>query len=446
MSPVLLSPPVLILFSIAIASMYTIYTVDWTLVPFLHHVTPTLLPITLYLRLSALRQLVPLLASALLGLLSSRIGSVRALALAYSFVWLGILAFVLAPQNIYLVTAGIFMYSTISALRVVRIAILADLVAPCNRTATLAWHLAISPVAALIAPSMWDLLQNWHAVLSTSLWSGSEFVFDRFTLNHTIALVMLTAAILAIFAYRDKLDTSHVTAIQTNIQGNRLASPEYGTVNTNMNIQQVRQANATPTTQWTLIFIPLLTGPNLGLCASAKTLQPALMGPFGKVASYVAHTYTVMAAIGLVPPFCIATLSNKLSDHTLLLKLSGGVLYMPLFGGISASRVAVAFVLLVLASSFFTTALLSMFSKKVEDPRQRAAALGILWSVAHAVPALLQLLLADRLMAVFGSWTFCLAFLPTAMVFVAVMSPWFARISKTQWTSSRNNNSCLSIT
>lgn len=145
------------------------------------------------------------------------------------------------------------------------------------------------------------------------------FVFDCFILNHIIALVMLTAVILTIDTYRYILGPCHVATFHFNNRGNHVASPEYGAVSTNINIQLVRQAHARTTFQWTSIFTPLSFGPNLCLHASAEILQPALIGTFGKDAFFVAHENTALAAIGLVPPLCSTTLFSVLSDRTMII-------------------------------------------------------------------------------------------------------------------------------
>lgn len=411
--------------------MYTISTIEWTLLPFLSHFHQSSLPVSFYLKLSALPQLVPLAANTFLGLLSSKIGSVRTLAIAYTIVALGVSALILAPGNLPVVTIGIVMYSTIQSLRVVRIAIIADLVSSEQRTAALAWHLAVAPVAALAAPVTWHFVQLWPTTISIPVFSW-DFIFDRFTLNYSIALIMLITIVFTTYTYQPILEPRIVDT--TNLTNPNVPTKdcEYGA--TNMLEEHTGTVHTRSTLQWMLIFIPLSFFPNLGLCASAETFQPALMLTFGKDESYVATAYIIVAVVAFLPPLCMAALSNIMSDRAMVvfglsLKVIGGLLYTPLLGGVSPTRVVIGFVLFVQASSFFTTALLSMFTKKVVQPRKRAAAMGILWSISNGVPALIQVLLANQLMQIFGTWTFCLAFLPTPVVLALVLSPWFGRIA-----------------
>lgn len=434
-------PAVLLIFFFAFANAYTSSAVEWTLFPFLRYVSPSTVSTaavsTRYLTLSAITQLVPIPTNLIVGFLAARIGPVCTLALGQSIVSIGsLLLTFISPVNAHLLEPVVALYSVVWSLRVLRLSILSDLVEPARRTAVMGLHLFSSSLAAFVAPVAWAAMLRIREPFVLNLPLAQPTV-DRFVLNYAVAFVLMSSCAILAVAARSTLERGPAVPVVLSTQPEAGSGPAFYRVTTDVEGSAEEAllggGRAWGTKEWVFLFTLLLIGPGIAFCVIQETFQPAVMGVFGATAVELAYLYKIVAAFSVLPPLLAASLSTWLCDRDLMvlglsLKLAGAALYMPVCGGLSRQRVVLAYMLVVQASEFFNTAVIALFTKKVGGGGKCAEAIGVMYSMAHSVPALLQVALAGKLMSVFGTWMMGVAFLPTVAVLIVIASPCFGSL------------------
>lgn len=158
------------------------------------------------------------------------------------------------------------------------------------------------------------------------------------------------------------------------------------------------------------------------------SFQPVLVDVYGMTEGGVGKMYAIVGGLAIIPPIMIALLARVLSDRAIallgiMLKFCGASLWLPLFGPVRLWQCVAGFILCVKASQFFTTSIISAFTKTVGE-KGSSKQLGFMWSICNLGPAVLQLGFASRAIAVYGTWWFVTSLLPVVVGLVMVMHPW----------------------
>lgn len=172
-------------FIIAFLTMLSMTSLSPTLLLFMNEATftsPT--HITPYVTASALATTAPIVSNILLTSLASHFGPGRALAVGAMIAAFGMVLVVLSRGILALFYIGYTLYSMCNSLRIVRVSLLSKIVPPEERTTVLATHALMTPVGALVGPTIWIIAQNYRGSFRFLDW----IVVDRFTLTYMVTI------------------------------------------------------------------------------------------------------------------------------------------------------------------------------------------------------------------------------------------------------------------
>lgn len=158
--------------------------------------------------------------------------------------------------------------------------------------------------------------------------------------------------------------------------------------------------------------------------------QPLLVNRFNASGQELGVIFFIISLLALIPPLLVAYLSRFLQDRHiivigLLAKMIGIALFLPLFDHeVHEWQVICGFILIIKASIFFFTASMSLFTKLL-GIMSNGTLLGILSSCSALGPAAAQLLFAERMLTVFGTFGYAAFGAPVVLAMVIVIHPWF---------------------
>lgn len=112
----------------------------------------------------------------------------------------------------------------------------------------------------------------------------------------------------------------------------------------------------------------------------------------------------------------------------LILKVVGESLYLLLFGKDKGVwQPFVGFIICINGSIFCITSLITLFTKVLRSLCS-ASTIGYLWSFPNTMPAVVQLMLTQKIMDAYSTWTFMIFVAPTIMALLITITPYGWRI------------------
>lgn len=432
--------PVAAVLLIALATTYLITNVDWTLFLYLNHVAQHRQQLdSLYITLTALRSLLPSFVSIAAGHLTSVFGTGPVLAISHILVAIGLVLLAARAIGSTLFIA-ISLFSIAPAMRVVRISAIADIVPPSQRTCVLAWHYCMYPFGAILETAAWLILQQWKRSIFIY-----GFLIDRYTIHYGFGACLMLLVSITAYAFRSQFNhyANAITDTERLLSEAVPPTPEYESSETRppFETQPTSYNSATRVAWFVLLMLPV----RFTLMIMTVIVQPAMVTHFGLDEAQVGLMYTLLAFTAVIPPVVLTLFSSHLSDRAILivglvLKMIGAALYLPIFGPVRCWQVVAGATLAVKASAFFTTAVFSLFTKVVAKGRDRNTMLGYIWAFTEGASALLQLLLSNFIMRLFGRWGLVVYLWPVYVAIVLVLHPslWL------KFADGGNNSNCIS--
>lgn len=174
-------------------------------------------------------------------------------------------------------------------------------------------------------------------------------------------------------------------------------------------------------------------GVNVSAGLYMTAFQPVLVNVFNTSDAKLGLIFELIAVLAILPPLLVALLSRWLMDRQIVIiglmsKLIGMVLFLPLFGEVREWQVIVGFMLIIKASIFFSTASMSLFTKLLGS-MSSSSLIGLLASGSNVGPAVAQILLADHIVKLFGSFSFGLFSIPAIVSLGFIVHPlWWKRL------------------
>lgn len=438
---------VLLVFFTAIATVVSCFLVNATMVPFLNEINYTnSTDASFYIRANSLQVLARVPISILLGHISSVFGSVPTLGYSFVVAIVGILLLLLSRASVIVFLIAYLLSSVLLSVRVLRIAIISDLVSPASRTTFFALHQLMNPISNLLAPLCWIQIQRWTGSVSIM---SNIIVLDRFSLSHLTAIVLLLVAFIISRSFLSEVEDT------ADAEPNSAATVQHPPESEPLLRETPRsQAPNSATNYTTLPIDEVVLGepPNFSFYLAVSVLgrvstsiaavsfQPILVDIFLVSDARLGRIYLMAASLALGFPLISAFLSRFLSDKEvmllgLLLKLGGNLLYLPLFGPVSVLQLVVAYVL-TYRTAIFQTAALSSYTKTVRDRGSRKRGIANLNAGSNAAGALVRLVVAKWILLIFDSWWFALFTIPTILALLLVIINWNSLSSPASHDSS----------
>lgn len=430
---------------------------------------------TFYVRTQAVFLLVPVTCAIPLGHLAHRFGTRAIFPSCYAVVAVGLTVLLLFRRSRLLFLFGYVLYAVNVGVRVVRFAVVSEYVPTCHRTMIMALYQLMIPVGAIVAPVIWMAFQMWQGEIV--LWH-SFLVVDRFSLTFAFCVLVALCLVLLTFvalspkrpnisernsdgmharpheeAAVEGFETSEILSDHSRnsdehveyVDGEEEITPFCGTPD-----GQFDEWKAPPTmimgpegliedeeaTQphmnehyWRRFkfFALLIMLMNLTYALVLAVFQPALVQTFHATDRHLANVYVLMGTLSLLPPILTAAMSKRMSDRQIILlgivlKIIGALQFVPVFGAVREWQVIVGMILVVKATTFFTAAAMSAFTK-VLGPLCTPASIGQLCAMANSVPAFVQLAFAANIVQVFESGWSAVFVLPAVLALFLVLSP-----------------------
>lgn len=390
--------------------------------------------ITFYVQLSVIQTAVPVVCHVALAQLADIIGASRALAAVCGLVFLGLAGLTLFTESRFLFAGAFILYSMAQSLRPVRTIVLSDVTEayPHARTSVMSYHALMTPLGALVGPLLW---------LACEMYKGDWQLLgplrvNAFTLDYFAAMLFVLVMI-NIAAFLLPVNTREDPASSGSSGGGSSARHASGAIPSEEVIQvhmsDGRDIEVHPARFQSAIFryfCTIMFCCNMSMGLYMVSFQPIMLAR-GTTGQELGLIYEVISVTAIVPPLLVAYLSKRLMDRQILLiglvvKILGITLFLPVFGDpVPRWSIVAGFVLLIKASVFFGTASMSLFTKLLSSGLSGGFHIGLLSSISALGPALAQLFFAEKMLSLFGGWSFGVFVLPVAFAFGLVLWPWY---------------------
>ena len=434
---------VTIVMMLAILTMIVIALMEWVLLLFLNHIGFTTFSSSdFYIKAASLKLLVPLLYNILFSKLSNHIGPFLTLGYGYLMTAIGLFTIVIFRSSRIAFLFGFTAYSTCMTMRIIRINFLALLISREHRTSVLAIHQLMTPIGAILGSLIWYIAQLWNG--EVQLYVSQRFlIIDRFFIVQGLTgLMMALAAIICFTVLRNKETSTGIGTCNTQQQEQQPLLPENhredseeGISSQDASISEQMEPNQNENWQLFLYLCSIILLVRLSASLHDVAFQPIMVDIFRSTDGEMALMFGVIAALSIIPPFLITMWARYTQDRNILLtgllvKVIGMVLYLPIFGYPNRTQILIGYVLILKASVFFVTAILSLVTKTVNN-RKRSMALGYIWSVAGIGPAITQLLLREMVIDVWRSWKFAMMIGPGVVGLIMTIYPkWWEKMDE----------------
>lgn len=416
---------------IASTTLCIVFLVDGTLLLYLNqlqYTTPT--NPSFYVISTAIGLLLRAPVNLLLGQLGSRYGSGRTLSVTFLIIFIGLLSLTFAHVSRSIFLTGYLLYSLISAGRVLRISLISDLVDDDQRTTSMALHQLMTPLANLLGPFIWIIIQKWQGefVLGKGL-----VIMNRFAVNYLLCACLVVGMYFVCNRFlvmndganreEEPLLMSDVDVEQrwnesTNLIGETENDDSQSTVHLGGNV-------GTYSTPSLMFYFTVIV---LGRATTATydvAFQTVLVDVFFVSDAELGQIHIIVGMIAIFFPILVAMLSRFVKDRDiimvgLVLKVIGMALYLPIFGTVQKWQVVIGYILIVKAM-IYQTALLSSFTKRT--PGDKAAMIGYLYAASNGTAALLRFAVSPFVLRIFGGWGYFLLAIPGLMTISIVVWP-----------------------
>lgn len=447
----MLSSTIVYLLFVAFGTMFTGQLMEAPLLLYMQKLKFTTSPeSTFYIMTLAISSLVPVLCTVPFGHLSSRFGPGTTLSFCYFTVAVGVCTVILSRDNKFMFLVGYILYSITLGVRLLRFAIIGDIVEERNRTMIMAIHTFMIPAGALVAPLIWLLCQQWRQ--HTNVF---QITFDRFSLDFSVGI--LSALACSAISYSKLRVTGADVSVPVNAtmtenkdasETIKLENENYGSCENSSEVNNCGTLTSIETTTTTapnksvsiVLFTWMLLFIRLTWMIGMATFQPILIHKFAFDDAKIGKTYLLTGLISLLPPVIIVILTMVTNDRVILLlgfflKIIGIMFYLPIFSSLGYWQVIIAYSLLAKGTMFCSTTIISLFTK-VFGGSKSSKEMAYVWSVANMVPVAIQIVMANRLVGLFNTWKFGLLLIPIASCLLIVMSPLSNKYLGTKSTSS----------
>lgn len=380
-----------------------------------------------YVTASAVNTAAPIVSNIFYTIVASRFGPGRALAFGSVMAAVGLMLVMIMRSSLLWFLIGYALYSTCNSFRVIRVSLLSKVVPPDELTTVLATHAVMTPIGALVGPLVWLMAQTYRGRMDITGW----FAFDRFSIAYCVTITALVAIVLVSLAFLRHIipyNAHEGETVDDSGADDGTSGDQYHTAvlhfadghDQTLDLHAYRNAVFR-------FFCTIMLGVNMSAGVYMTAFQPILVNVYHTSDAKLGVIFEMIGLFAMIPPLLVAVLSKVLKDRQILLiglgiKIIGMVLFLPIFGSVREWQVIVGFLLIIKASIFFTTATLSLFTKLLGS-MSTSALLGILASASAVGPALAQILVSERILAWFGTWSFALFALPAAGSIVTVLLP-----------------------
>ena len=414
---------------IASTTLCIVFLVDGTLLLYLnqlHYTTPT--NPSFYVITTAIGLLLRAPVNLLLGQLGGRYGSSRTLSVTFLIIFIGLLSLTFAHVSRSIFLIGYLLYSLISAGRVLRISLISDLVDDDQRTTSMALHQLMTPLANLVGPCIWIIIQKWQGEL---VLGNGVVIMNRFGVNYLLCACLVVGMYFICNRYlndrpnreEESLLMSDVDVEQRwNESTNLIRETENEDLQSTVHLGGDVRMYITPSLMFYFTVIVLGRATTTTYDVAFQTI---LVDVFFVSDAELGKIHIIVGMIAICFPILVAMLSRFVKDRDiimvgLVLKVIGMALYLPIFGTVQKWQVVIGYILIVKAM-IYQTALLSSFTKRT--PGDKAAMIGYLYAASNGTAALLRFAVSPFVLRIFGGWEYFLSAIPGLMTISIVVWP-----------------------
>jgi len=408
---------------LAFCTMVMMNSIAPTLLLYLHHVGFTGDDdIGFYVTCSVIATAVPVFSHTAVGSLASIVGPRDAMAVTSVVVGLALVGMSIPlSRPFFALMYGI--YSLSQSIRTIRTFLLSIAVPAADRTRVMSIHMLMTPLGAIVGPFIWLLADSYpYQVPILGRWK-----LDSYTINFgTAALVSFGSAIIARTALPENVSRLAAENEQKSSSQRSDIDPvvvhmedghDYAVLPAEYRFRVFRY------------FCILMFSVNLSMGIFMVAFQPLMIARFhvsGKVMGWI---FEIISVTALIPPLLVAYLSQRLKDRQIMVigltaKLCAILMYLPIFGPVQPWQIVVGYILMIKASIFFFTSVMSLFTKLLGD-MSSGTLVGVLSSLSALGPALAQLFFARYILSYAGTFWFGVFGLPVLFAMAMIMYPWF---------------------
>lgn len=180
-------------FVVAVLTMLAMTSLSPTLLLFMNQSGFTsAADISPYVKAAALATAIPIVSNIVLTALAGRLGPGRALSVGALVAAAGLVLMMVVRRSLLMFYLGYALYACCNSFRVIRVSLLSKVVPPAERTTVLAAHALMTPIGALLGPSLWLVAQMYRERVVVL-----GFVIDRFSITYA-STVLAFGGIIAV--------------------------------------------------------------------------------------------------------------------------------------------------------------------------------------------------------------------------------------------------------
>ena len=311
-----------------------------------------------------------------------------------------------------------------------RISLISDLVDDDKRTTSMALHQLMTPVAYLIGPCIWIVIQKWQGEFALV---NGLIIMDRFSVDYLLCACFVVGMYYVCNKFLimnihdnqedEQLLTSNVDVEQrwnesTNLIRDTEDQDSYSIIHVANDVGMYNRPSL-------LFFFTVIV---LGRATTATydvAFQTILVDVFFVSDAELGKINIIVGLVAICFPILVAVLSRFAKDRDIImvgltLKVIGMTLYLPIFGAVQKWQVVVGYILIV-KTMIYQTALLSTFTKRI--PGDKAAMIGYLHAASNGTAALLRFVISPFLLRMFGGWGYFALAIPGLMTCGIIIWP-----------------------
>lgn len=376
--------------------------------------------VSYYMTLGSIRSFVPVVMSAAMGMLSSRIGAPKAFGVCCAMIATGLLGMCVGTTQVAFGVMYTCFYGVSFAVRTVRTVLLTEVVPSRKRTVAMSFHTFCSPFGSLFGPLLWLICEQFRGEVTLL----GPIRINEYTLNFFVLACIVSAnGALAVIGGRYDGDKEVVKSRRKNASNDivvpvRLSDGTQSFVDTRAYKRRTLFA-----------FSCIILFARTTMALFDLSFQPILVNHFGVTGQGMGYIFGTISLFGLIPPLVVTAVSTILEDRQImlsgfLLKLVGVLLFLPLFGPVQKWQVVAGYVLLVKASIFVYTASMSLFTRLLGE-MSNGTLLGILSSIQALGYCVVQFTFGMRTLQLFGTFRIAIAGIPIFFGVLTMLSPIF---------------------